>query len=128
MVRVLVVDDQSFVRTTISLILKTQGFEVIEADRGSDALKKLERGEFDLAIVDIYMPGVDGVKVIKSMRERVPNLPVVAMSGVQLNSSEKTALDYFFMIPELANIPCLKKPFRPEELTEAIRKVMRVMA
>jgi CheY-like chemotaxis protein len=128
MSRVLVIDDQLFVRNTISLILKAQGFDVIEVDRGAEGLKRLEEAAFDLAIVDIYMPGMDGVKIIKLIHQRVPNLPVIAMSGVQLNSSDKTALDYFSMIPDLSAIPCLKKPFRPHELTEAIRKVMRVTA
>ena len=128
MPRVLVIDDQLFVRKTVSLILTAQGFEVVEAERGIDGLKELEDSSFDLAIVDIYMPGMDGVKIIKLMRERMPSLPVIAMSGVQLNSSDKTALDYFTMSPELSTIPCLKKPFKPHELTTAIQKVLRVTA
>jgi CheY-like chemotaxis protein len=128
MPRVLVIDDQSFVRKTVSLILTAQGFEVVEAERGIDGLKMLEDTNFDLAMVDIYMPGMDGVRIIKLMRERVPNLPVIAMSGVQLNSSDKTALDYFTMSPDLSTIPCLKKPFKPHELTTAIQKVLRVTA
>lgn len=128
MSRVLVIDDQKFVRDTISLILKAKGFEVIEADSGTLGLKKLETFDFNLAIVDIYLPGIDGVKVIKQIRERVPELPIIAMSGVQLNSSDRTALDFFSMLPALSTIPCLKKPFRPKELTEAIHKVMGVAA
>ena len=65
MSRVLVIDDQKFVRDTISLILKAKGFEVIEADSGTLGLKKLETSDFNLAIVDIYLPGIDGVKIIK---------------------------------------------------------------
>jgi CheY-like chemotaxis protein len=128
MPRVLVIDDQSYVRHTISLMLKTKGFEVDEADRAAAGLKKLEESEFDLVMVDIYMPGMDGVKFIKLMRDRAPDLPVIAMSGVMLNSSERTALDYFSMVPELSNVLCLKKPFRPNQLTEAIHKVMGVAA
>ena len=128
MPRVLVIDDQLFVRNTISVILKAQGFEVVEADRGSEGLKKLEETKFDLAIVDIYMPGMDGVKTIKLLQEREQCLPIIAMSGVQLNSSDKTALDYFSMMPELSKIPCLKKPFRPNELTAAIEKVIGATA
>jgi len=128
MPRVLVIDDQPFVRNTISLILKARGFEVVEAERGSDGLKMLEETRFDLAIVDIYMPGMDGVKTIKLLQERAPDLPVIAMSGVQLNASDKTALDYFSMAPELCKIPCLRKPFRPNELAAAIQKVIGAIA
>jgi len=128
MPRVLVIDDQAFVRHTISLLLKAREYEVIEADRGTVGLQKLEEMDFDLAIVDIYMPGMDGVKTIKLLRERMPKLPIIAMSGVQLNASERTALDYFSMLPDLANVPCIKKPFRPNQLTDAIQKAMCVAA
>jgi CheY-like chemotaxis protein len=128
MPRVLIIDDQAFVRKTVALILRTQGFDVVEADRGAVGLQALEEDAFDLAIIDIYMPGMDGVKIIKLIRERLSDLPLIAMSGVQLNSSERTALDYFSMVPELSNVPCIKKPFTPVQLREAIQKVMGVAA
>ena len=80
MLRILVVDDQIYVRHTISLMRKSTEFEVIEAGSGREALTKFEESKFDLAIVDIYMPGMDGVKIIKSLRKNTPNLPVIAIS------------------------------------------------
>ena len=124
MPRALVIDDQPFVRATVSLILRGHGFDVTEAEGGKAGLKKLEEMAFDVAIVDIYMPEMDGVQVIKFIREREPKLPVIAMSGVELNSSERMALDYFAMKPELEDIPTIKKPFKPNELMGLVQRTM----
>jgi CheY-like chemotaxis protein len=124
MLRILVVDDQIYVRHTISLMLKSTEFEVIEAGSGREALTKFEESKFDLAIVDIYMPGMDGVKIIKSLRKNTPNLPVIAISGRLLNRSELSALDFFSLNPELSNVICISKPVRPNQLIETIHKAI----
>jgi DNA-binding NtrC family response regulator len=110
---VLVVDDQSDVRTMISLVLRINRFEIVEAATAAAALKSFEEASFDLAIVDIFLQGSNGSDLIGTMRERVPDLPIVAISGM-------TALDFLSKSPELANIVCLQKPFRPNDLIRAI--------
>jgi len=62
------------------------------------------------------MPGMDGVQVIKLVRERWPKLAIVAMSGVALNDSAHTALDFFALNPELAKIPKIKKAFSEKSI------------
>jgi CheY-like chemotaxis protein len=130
MLRILVVDDQDYVRHTISHMLKSTEFkcEVVEAGSGLEALTKFEQSKFDLAIVDIYMPGMDGVKIIKSLRKHTPNLPIIAMSGRLLNGSELSALDLFALNPQLSNIICILKPFRANQLIEAIHKATSMHA
>jgi len=113
MPRVLVIDDQSDVRTMISLVLRINHFEIIEAATAAAALKSFEEGRFDLAIVDIFLQGANGSDLITAMRERVPDLPVVAISGM-------TTLDFLSKSPELADVVCLQKPFRPNDLIRAI--------
>ena len=113
MPRVLVVDDQSNVRTMISLVLRINQFEIVEAATAGAALKLFEEAAFDLAIVDIFLQGANGSDVITTMRERMPGLPVVAISGI-------TALDFLAKTPELADVVCLQKPFRPNDLIRAI--------
>ena len=113
MPRVLVIDDQSDVRTMISLVLRINHFEIIEAATAAAALKSFEEGRFDLAIVDIFLQGANGSDLITTMRERVPDLPVVAISGM-------TALDFLSKSPELADVVSLQKPFRPNDLIRAI--------
>jgi DNA-binding response OmpR family regulator len=127
MFRILVVDDQSDVRAMIAMVLRVHHFEIVEAASGAAALKAFEDSRsdsrFDLAIVDIFLQGTNGFDVISMMRERVPDLPVIAISGM-------TTLDFLSTSPELANVVCLQKPFRPNELVravEAARELSRPM-
>ncbi len=115
MPRVLVVDDQTDVRAIVAIVLRVQQFEIVEAASASEGLKAFEDSRFDIAIVDIFLQGKSGVDVIMAMRERNPDLPVVAISGM-------TALDFVSGSPELANVVCLRKPFRPNELLRAIEE------
>jgi DNA-binding NtrC family response regulator len=68
------------------------------------------------------MSNMDGVKVIKTIRASDPNMPVIAMSGVQMGTSQRTALDFPPLVPQIAGIVRLKKPFRPSHLIHAIRE------
>jgi CheY-like chemotaxis protein len=74
------------------------------------------------------MPGMDGTKTIKVLRELKPNLPVIAISGVLLKSSGRTALDFLPLAPAFADVVCLQKPFRPNELFQAVQKAIGVTA
>ena len=113
MPRVLVIDYQADVRAMISIILRVNQFEIVEAATAAAALKAFENSSFDLAIVDIFLQGTNGSDLIATMRERVPDLPVVAISGM-------TALDFLTKSPEMSDVVCLQKPFRPPELVAAI--------
>ena len=113
MPRVLVIDDQADVRTMISIVLRINRFEIVEAATAEAGLKAFEEDSFDLAIVDIFLQDSNGSDLIATMRERVRDLPVIAISGM-------TALDFLPESPELADVVCLQKPFRPNDLTRAI--------
>jgi len=128
MLRILVIDDQPHVRATISVALEASGFDVVAVESGRLGLRELKKSFFDLAIIDIYMPDMDGVKLIKALRVDAPNLPVIAISGVFLGTSERTVLDMLPMAPDLSGVTCLQKPFRPKELLQAIQKAMGVPA
>jgi DNA-binding response OmpR family regulator len=113
MPRVLVVDDQTDVRAMIAMVLRINHFEVVEAASAAAGLRAFEDTAIDLAIVDIFLLGGNGLDVIASIRERAPGLPIVAISGM-------TALDFVADAPGLSNVVCLQKPFRPSELMAAI--------
>jgi CheY-like chemotaxis protein len=117
---ILVIDDQKHVRTAIVVALQANGFDVVGAESGQSGLTKFEQSEFDVVIADIFMPGVDGVTLIKALRKRHPGLPVVAMSGVLLDGSGRTALGHLTNISELKDVICLPKPFRPNDLLQAV--------
>ena len=82
MPRVLVIDDQADVRAMISIVLRIHHFEIVEAESAAAALKLFEEASFDLAIVDIFLQGACGSDLIATLRGRVPNLAVVAISGM----------------------------------------------
>jgi DNA-binding response OmpR family regulator len=111
--RVLIVDDQPDVRTMVSIVLRISHIEVVGAATGAAALGEFEGSKFDLAIVDIFLQGSNGLDVIRKMRERIADFPIVAMSGM-------TALDFVVDLPELSGVICLQKPFRPADLARAI--------
>jgi CheY-like chemotaxis protein len=125
--RILVIDDQAHVRTAIVLALQANGFEVVGADNGQSALAKFEQSRFDLAIADVFMPGIDGVTLIKTLRKHNPRFPVIAMSGVLLGAAH-TALDHLPNIADLADVVCLQKPFRPHELLQAVAAALPAAA
>lgn len=111
--RILVIDDQSDVRAMISIVLRIHHFEIVEAASAEAGLKEFEGSKFDLAIVDIFLQGTNGLDVIRLMRERVPGFPMVAISGM-------TALDFVSVSPELSDVVCLQKPFRANQLVRAV--------
>jgi DNA-binding NtrC family response regulator len=113
MPRVLVVDDQADVRAMISIVLRIHHFEIIEAESAASALKLFEEASFELVIVDIFLQGTNGSDLITTLRTRVPGLPVIAISGM-------TALGFLSETPELSDVVCLQKPFRPLDLMRAI--------
>lgn len=128
MPHVLVIDDQVYARAAVAVALRTTGFDVTGFENGRIALLAMENAHFDLAIVDIYMPNMDGVKLIRSMRERCPDLAVIAMSGAFLSSNGRTVLDILPAAGDLANVIRLKKPFRASELMRAIELALGVTA
>lgn len=124
MPRVLVIDDQRYIRDTVAAALVPRGFEVVGFGNGSTGIAEFEKSTFDLAIVDIYMPNMDGVKVIRELRARNPRVPIIAISGVALGESARTALD-FLPNAGLSSVACLKKPFRAPELLGTIEKLLQ---
>ena len=103
----------------ISIVLRVNRFEIVEAASGPAGLKEFENSEIDLAIVDVFLQGTSGFDVISIMRERVPDLPVVAISGMM-------TLDFVSTSPGLYNVVCLQKPFRPNELVRAMEAAYRL--
>ena len=121
MSRILVIDDQADVRAMICIVLRVNHFEVVEAASAAAGLKAFEPSEFDLAIVDIFLEEANGFDVIRMMRDRLPNLPVIAISGM-------TALEFVDASSDAGNVICLQKPFRPAELLRAIAAARKIVA
>ena len=121
MSRILVIDDQADVRAMICIVLRVNHFEVVEAASAAAGLKEFEASEFDLAIVDIFLEEANGFDVIRMMRDRLPDLPVIAISGM-------TALEFVNASSDAGNVICLQKPFCPAELLRAIAAARKIVA
>ncbi len=78
---ILVVDDDPDVLSTVVKQLEYLGYDVITASDGMEGMKKLDEGEYDLVITDIVMPFISGVGVVTAVKEKMPHVPVIAMTG-----------------------------------------------
>lgn len=78
---VLIVDDETTIIESLEGILSDDGFQVIHAYNGYEALKKIETESPDIVLLDIWMPGIDGIETLKEIKKIAPNLPVVMITG-----------------------------------------------
>src|SRR6185503_15708817 len=79
--KILVVDDESSIRKSLSAILEDEGFDVFLASDGSQALSLMASELPDAVLLDIWMPGQDGLEVLKEAKKRFPELQFIIMSG-----------------------------------------------
>jgi two-component system nitrogen regulation response regulator NtrX len=79
--QILVVDDEERIRQSLNGVLKDEGYEVQEAQDGVQALKKIESDPPDVVLLDIWMPGLDGMETLERIKTQNPNLPVIMISG-----------------------------------------------
>jgi len=87
---VLIVDDESSIIDSLEGILSDDGFEVMHAYNGYEALKKIETHSPDIVLLDIWMPGMDGIETLKEIKKMAPSLPVVMITG---HGSIESAVD-----------------------------------
>jgi CheY-like chemotaxis protein len=128
MARVLVIDDDAPVRAAISIVLQAAGFDVVAVETGHAGKMALEDASFDAAVVDVFMPGMDGLETIKAFRQHSPNLPIVAISGAMslfdYCDSPNAPPDYLSMATKLGAVTAVQKPFHPRDLVEAVHKAI----
>ncbi len=79
--RILVVDDEEALRTVLSTELSSEGYEVSTAADGSEAIDLVKGNNFDLVLLDIKMPNVDGFEVLKYVKENKPDIKVIMLTG-----------------------------------------------
>jgi DNA-binding response OmpR family regulator len=114
---ILVLDDDEIVRRTLAFILKHAGHQVTTADHPQDAITCLDAGNFDLLILDLLMPDMDGLSLLGEIRKKHPVIPVLILTGhagieSAIQAMRLNARDY------------LIKPVEPSVLIERIQKVL----
>lgn len=115
--RILVVDDEPVVIKSCERILSPEGYAVDTASNGKEAIGKLGRDGFDLVITDIKMPDMDGIELLRWIRNSRPETGVVVITGYPSQESIKEALS-------LRILDYLPKPFSPALLVEVTQKAM----
>ena len=122
MARVLAIDDDSAICATVSVILERAGHQVVTAQDGRRGLAVLDAGQFDLLLIDIFMPEMDGLETIRVLRRSKPKLPVIVMSGAM--AEQASAPDYLSFGTKLGAVESLRKPFKPATLVEAVDRCL----
>ena len=112
-----VVDDDTAIARLLSVNLAARGYQVKEFNSGLQAVSNLQADDPDLVILDIMMPGIDGIEVTRQIRQ-VSQVPILILSVLDETASKLTALD-------LAADDYLTKPFRIEELLARTRAILR---
>jgi CheY-like chemotaxis protein len=119
---ILVIDDDRAVLGTVKLLLERAAHVVEAVDNSQAGLRLLEIRGFDLLIVDIFMPGMDGFETMRHVHQSRPEMPVIVMSGQQFRSASERGPDFLHMATKLGAVSSLQKPFKPHELLAAVAK------
>lgn len=130
MQRLLIVDDEPLVRDALRRVLELEGMHVTVAADAESGLGELRRELPDLAIVDVIMPGVDGVEMIRRIRREFAALPVIAISGggnFEVSGYRPEAIRtqaYLAAATKAGADAVLPKPFNLGELLAAVRRLL----
>jgi CheY-like chemotaxis protein len=115
--RIMVVDDEEGIREILSAALSGLGYEVVTANSGTQALNLFLRSSFALVLTDLEMPGMDGWNLASRIKDRSPDIPVVAMTGQPKEGVMERIKGNSFNA-------AIFKPFRLEQLLEMIEKLV----
>jgi CheY-like chemotaxis protein len=115
---ILVVDDEKNIRLTLSQSLEPLGLPVQTAVNGEEALQKIEETEFGLLLLDLKMPGMEGMEVLHRVRERWPTIPVIIITA---HGTIDSAVDAM----KIGAVDFIQKPFSPREIRELATKVLQ---
>lgn len=118
---ILLVEDEELLRAGVQEVLEIQGYNVISAPDGEQALACLAAQTIDLIITDLVMPKMDGVDFVKQLRTIKPDLPVIVVSGSTRNIMQRYGIDSIQVPGANASLP---KPFKSVDLIEQVRQLL----
>ncbi|MBI4351066.1 MAG: response regulator [Elusimicrobia bacterium] len=113
---ILIIDDEDLVRNYVRRALASRGWEISEANNGATALDLLRRKDFDAVICDLKMPDMRGEEVIKKIRDMLPGMKIIAITGSVSNITTP-------LVPGVELEGFLIKPFGIDEIRDLIEKV-----
>jgi DNA-binding NtrC family response regulator len=115
---IIIVDDEEIVRTSLSSWLIEDGYDVVAVASGKQAIEELHKCHCDLMLVDLKMPEMDGLELMKEVKKFLPDMPIIIMTAyatvdTAVKAIKEGAFDY------------LMKPFDPEEISITIKKIIK---
>ncbi|MCL6562436.1 MAG: response regulator [Firmicutes bacterium] len=113
--KVLVVDDAAFMRMRLKKLLEDQGYEVVEAQNGREALERYQDAQPALVLMDITMPEMDGIEAVRTLIERDPDARVVMVSALGQQAMVLAAI-------QAGAKDFIVKPFQPDRVLTAVAK------
>jgi DNA-binding NtrC family response regulator len=117
---ILVIDDDHAVLATIRILLEREAHDVVVTDDGRKGLDLFRTSTFDLLIVDIFMPAMDGLETMSLVHRLRPTVPVIVISGHEIRLASKHAPDFLQMATKLGAVSSIQKPFRSRDLLAAV--------
>jgi CheY-like chemotaxis protein len=124
MAGILVIDDDRAVLSTIKILLERNAHTVETVDNSRAGLRLLEAQKFDMLIVDIFMPGMDGFETMSLVRQSRPEMPIIVISGHKIQSAPARPPDFLYMATKLGAVSSVQKPFKPNDLLTAITECL----
>ena len=121
MARILIIDDETQIRSMLRLMLERVGYEVIEAADGMDGIRQYRDNPADLIITDLIMPNKDGIGMIIELKKEFPQVKIIAMSGGGVNRPE----GYLDGDQKLGATRTLTKPIDREKMLQAVKETLK---
>lgn len=125
---ILIVDDDRLVRETMKALFRTRGYDVEVADSGKAGIEAVKARSFDLAIVDLFMPGMDGLTAITAIRQIRADMPLIAASGFMFGGECPQMPNFDSMAAEAGATSTLYKPFRPDVVLKTVASALATAA
>lgn len=117
MPKILVVDDEKHIRDSCIKLLERKRFDAEGAASGAEALEKISKEVYDLVLLDIRMPGMDGIEVLRRAKEIVPDILVLVLTGHGTMDTANEAI-------KLGAVGFIRKPISIEDLAESIDEAL----
>jgi DNA-binding NtrC family response regulator len=115
--KILVIDDEDIVLKSCHRALTPEGYDVKIAKSGVEGLKMLENELFHVALIDVKMPDMDGMEVLKKIKERWPDVVVIIITGYSAIATAVSSI-------KLGAFDYIEKPFTPDGILSAIKKAL----
>ena len=116
---ILLIDDEAIALSNMSHVLEREGYAVTACENGENGLAAMQNTEFDVVLTDLRMPGIDGMDVLRHIRETTPDVPVIMITG---HATLDSAVDAM----KAGAFHYIAKPFRLDEAREVVRSALEM--